>query len=232
MYDYGCAENNRNPVDPSTGKTLDTGSGRHAAQQGRPARLRQTAEHALAVTVLAWLVPFVRRPRSAGLGRLEGPPCSRKNLTHFVAISAPQDVSSEVFGHEDGSRPAIAGALAVAGWLPSVVPAIAHHSGSGLRQRQRLLEITGALLRSSSSRNPHTWIQIVVEDAKGQKVEWSLEWGSPNNLGRRGYPPVSTFPPGARVTMRLRPMLNGAPAGAFVGGPKFADGKTVGRWDN
>ena len=25
VYDYGCAENNRNPVDPSTGKTLILG---------------------------------------------------------------------------------------------------------------------------------------------------------------------------------------------------------------
>ena len=60
---------------------------------------------------------------------------------------------------------------------------------------------------------------------------WSgaSEWGSPNSLGRQGIRP-STFPPGAKVTMRLRPMRNGAPAGAFVGA-KFADGKTVGRWD-
>jgi len=40
----------------------------------------------------------------------------------------------------------------------------------------------------------------------------------------------STFPPGAKVTIRLRPMLNGAPAGGFVGA-KFEDGKTVGRWE-
>jgi len=25
LYDYGCAENNRNPVDTSTGKTLTLG---------------------------------------------------------------------------------------------------------------------------------------------------------------------------------------------------------------
>ena len=91
------------------------------------------------------------------------------------------------------------------------------------------MELTGTI-KEFQFTNPHTWIQIVVEDAQGQKVEWSLEWGSPNNLGRQGIRP-STFPPGARVTMRLRPMLNGAPAGAFVGA-KFADGKTVGRWDN
>ena len=60
-------------------------------------------------------------------------------------------------------------------------------------------------------------------------TEWSLEWGSPNSLGRQGIRPT-TFPPGAKATMRLRPMLNGAPAGAFVGA-KFTDGKTAGRWE-
>ena len=29
VYDYGCAENNRNPVDEATGKTLTSGSRRH-----------------------------------------------------------------------------------------------------------------------------------------------------------------------------------------------------------
>lgn len=128
------------------------------------------------------------------------------------------------------ARKRVAGALAlaVAGWLVSIAPAIAHHSGAGF-DSVKVVELTGTI-KEFQFTNPHTWIQIFVEDAKGQKVEWSIEWGSPNNLGRQGIRP-STFPPGATVTMRLRPMLNGAPAGAFVGA-KFADGKTVGRWDN
>ena len=126
------------------------------------------------------------------------------------------------------ARQRVAGALAVAGCLAGAAPAIAHHSGAGF-DSDKVVELTGTI-KEFQFTNPHTWIQIVVDDAKGQKVEWSLEWGSPNNLGRQGIRP-STFPPGAKVTMRLRPMLNGAPAGAFVGA-KFPDGKTVGRWDN
>ena len=124
-------------------------------------------------------------------------------------------------------RQRVAGVLAVAGWLVSGAPAIAHHSGAGF-DSDKVVEITGTI-KEFQFTNPHTWIQVVVEDARGEKVEWSLEWGSPNNLGRQGIRP-STFPPGAKVTMRLRPMLNGAPAGAFVGA-KFPDGKTVGRWE-
>ena len=121
----------------------------------------------------------------------------------------------------------VTGALALAGLFVSIPPAVAHHSGAGFNS-DKLMELTGTI-KEFQFKNPHTWIQVMVEDANGQKVEWSLEWGSPNSLGRQGIRP-STFPPGARATMRLHPMNNGAPAGAFVGA-KFADGRTVGRWE-
>ena len=67
-------------------------------------------------------------------------------------------------------------------------------------------------------------------EAVYQKSLESIEWGSPNSLGRQGYRPL-TFPPAAKVTVRLNPMRNGSPAGGFIGA-KFADGTTVGRWDD
>ena len=119
------------------------------------------------------------------------------------------------------------GSLAVAGSFVSIPPAIAHHSGAGFNN-EKVIELTGTI-KEFQFTNPHSWIQIIVEDAAARKVEWSLEWGSPNSLGRQGIRP-STFPPGAKVTARLHPMLNGAPAGGFVGA-KFADGHTIGQWD-
>jgi hypothetical protein len=118
-------------------------------------------------------------------------------------------------------------ALAAAGLLVSLQPAFAHHSGAEF-DASKTIEITGTI-KEFQFKNPHTWIQVLVDDGKGQQVEWSLEWGAPNSLGRQGYRP-STFPPGAKVTMRLHPMRNGGPAGNFVGA-KFADGKTIGRWE-
>jgi hypothetical protein len=117
---------------------------------------------------------------------------------------------------------------AVAGVGLSIVPAIAHHSGAEF-SADKVIEITGTV-KEFQFTNPHTWIQVMVDDPQRASVEWSVEWGSPNNLGRQGIRP-STFPAGARVTVRLRPMLNGSPAGGFVGA-KFADGKTVGRWED
>jgi len=119
------------------------------------------------------------------------------------------------------------GSLAVGVLCVSIPSAIAHHSGAGFNNDQ-VIELTGTI-KEFQFTNPHSWIQIIVEDAAARKVEWSLEWGSPNALGRRGIRP-STFPPGAKVTVRLHPMLNGAPAGGFVGA-KFADERTVGQWE-
>jgi hypothetical protein len=119
------------------------------------------------------------------------------------------------------------GALGVAALFASIRPATAHHSGVEF-DSEKTVEITGTI-KEFQFKNPHTWIQVVVDSGKGQPVEWSLEWGAPNQLGRQGYRP-STFPPGAKVTMRLHPMKNGSPAGGFVAA-KFPDGKTIGRWE-
>jgi hypothetical protein len=116
--------------------------------------------------------------------------------------------------------------LALAG-LPVTIPhALAHHSSAGFNSDE-VVEITGTI-KEFQFTNPHTWIQVIVTDAQGEQQEWSVEWGSPNSLARRGVRP-STFPPGAEVTMRLNPMTNGAPAGGFVGA-KLGDGTTIGNW--
>jgi len=102
----------------------------------------------------------------------------------------------------------------------------AHHS-SAMFDDEKVLELQG-VVKELQWTNPHIWLQVIVED-KGTKTEWSLEGGSPNSLSRRGWRPNS-FKPGDVVTVRLNPMKDGNPAGGFVGA-KFADGKTIGRWD-
>jgi hypothetical protein len=117
-------------------------------------------------------------------------------------------------------------AVLAAGLLLTVQPATAHHSGAEFSDQTK--EITGTI-REFQFKNPHTWIQIVVDNPNGKKEEWSIEWGAPNSLARQGYRPT-TFPAGAKVTMRVHPMKDGSPAAGFVAA-KFADGKTVGKWE-
>ena len=116
-------------------------------------------------------------------------------------------------------------ALAVGIAALAIQPVFAHHSGAGFSKETK--EISGTV-KEFQFRNPHSWIQVDVPDAGGKIVEWSVEWGSPNQLGREGIRP-STFPTGAPVSIQLRPDLTGHPIGIFVGA-KMSDGKIVGKW--
>jgi len=123
------------------------------------------------------------------------------------------------------SRQVIA-ALLVSGALLAGSQVLAHHAGTMFSEE--VMEIAGTV-KEFQFTNPHSWIQVMVETKPGAPPqEWSVEWGSPNQLGRNGIRP-STFKPGAKVTMRIRPMRDGSPAGGFVGA-KFEDGKTVGNY--
>jgi hypothetical protein len=107
-----------------------------------------------------------------------------------------------------------------------IQPLFAHHSGAGFGKDTK--ELSGTV-KEFQFRNPHSWIQMTVTDANGKIVEWSVEWGSPNQLGREGIRP-STFPPGAKVTIKVHPMTSGAPVASFIGA-KMSDGTTIGKWD-
>ena len=120
----------------------------------------------------------------------------------------------------------IVGLLAGCSLLVSSQALVAHHAGTMFSDEVK--EISGTV-KEFQFTNPHSWIQVMVETKPGEPPqEWSVEWGSPNQLGRNGIRP-STFKPGAKVTMRVRPMRDGSPAAGFVGA-KFEDGKTVGNY--
>lgn len=117
--------------------------------------------------------------------------------------------------------------LATCALLLATTTVLAHHSDA-MFDHDHVIEL-GGTIKEFQFTNPHTWVQLRVSDAKGKVVEWSLEWGSPNQLGRQGIRP-STFPPGTALTIRANPMRDGSAGGAFIGA-RFADGTTVGRWD-
>jgi hypothetical protein len=101
----------------------------------------------------------------------------------------------------------------------------AHHSTASF-DGNTTIELTGTV-KEFQWTNPHTWIQIDVPNEKGELVEWSVEGGSPGTLSRSGWKATS-FKPGDKVTVRVHPMVNGSPGGAFVGAT-LADGSTLGR---
>lgn len=102
----------------------------------------------------------------------------------------------------------------------------AHHS-TAMFDADSMTEFEGAV-KEFQWTNPHTWLQVLVENDAGEVVEWSLEWSSPNTLGRRGVRPNS-FTPGEHVVIQVNPMRNGAPGGWLVSA-KFDDGRVIGNW--
>ena len=120
----------------------------------------------------------------------------------------------------------ISALLVACGLVIGTQALVAHHAGTMFSEEVK--EISGTI-KEFQFTNPHSWIQVMVETKPGDPPqEWSVEWGSPNQLGRNGIRP-STFKPGTKVTMRVRPMRDGSPAAGFVGA-KFEDGKTVGNY--
>jgi hypothetical protein len=92
-------------------------------------------------------------------------------------------------------------------------PALAHHSVS-MFDRTRTVILSGEI-KEFQWTNPHSWIQLLVKDAAGNTVEWSLEGGSPGIMGRNGWKRTSLVP-GEKVTIELYPLNTGEPGGCFV----------------
>ncbi len=92
-------------------------------------------------------------------------------------------------------------------------PAGAHHSFA-VFDRSRQTSISGTVKQFEWT-NPHCWIQLLVVDDKGSSVEWSLEGGSPNILGRNGWK-RTTLAPGDHVTVLIYPLKTGEPGGSFL----------------
>jgi hypothetical protein len=107
------------------------------------------------------------------------------------------------------------------------LPMLGHHSAA-MFDNTKVQELTGTV-KEFQWTNPHIWIQVYVTNAAGTKEEWSIEGGGPNTLSRQGWRPTS-FKAGDVVNLRINPMRDGTHAGLFVG-VKFADGKTLGRWE-
>lgn len=95
----------------------------------------------------------------------------------------------------------------------AALPALAHHSFS-MFDSQKEVVLKGRVKDFQWS-NPHTWIQLDVTDAEGKVVEWSIEGGSPNLVGRQGWK-RNTFKPGDEVQITVHPLRDGQPGGSFV----------------
>ena len=92
-------------------------------------------------------------------------------------------------------------------------PALGHHSAAMFDDSKRVT-LSGTV-REFQWSNPHCYIQLMVESAKGPAQEWSLEMGAPTYLYNLGWRP-GTLKAGEKITVKIAPMRKGGPAGLVL----------------
>ncbi|HTE41671.1 MAG TPA: DUF6152 family protein [Steroidobacteraceae bacterium] len=97
--------------------------------------------------------------------------------------------------------------------LDATAPAFAHHAFAAEFDADKPVQITGKLTRVEWT-NPHGWIYLDVVAKDGRVTNWSVEFGGPNALLRRGIR-MSDFKIGEEVKVKGflaksgRPVVNG-----------------------
>jgi hypothetical protein len=92
-------------------------------------------------------------------------------------------------------------------------PAFAHHSFA-MFDRQKNVTLDGTV-KEFQWTNPHIWIQLMVKDASGKEVEYSIEGGNLNGLRRVGWH-RSSLQPGDKAVVVIHPLKNGSVGGQLV----------------
>jgi len=92
-------------------------------------------------------------------------------------------------------------------------PAVAHHSFA-MFDAVRRVTLVGTV-KEFRWANPHIEIRLMVRDAAGEEVEWTVEGASPSSLARRGWRRTS-LKAGDHAEIVVHPMRNGAPVGVIV----------------
>jgi len=100
----------------------------------------------------------------------------------------------------------------------------AHHSPAMFNMQQRI--VLAGTVREFQWTNPHSYIQLLVKDAAGKEVEWSLEMAAPTYLANNGWRP-STLKAGQQVQVTMSPLVNGS-NGGLVWDVTTADGRKLG----
>ncbi len=104
------------------------------------------------------------------------------------------------------------------------MPLLGHHSFAGF-DLSKTVTLTGTV-KEFQWVNPHSWIQLMVTDASGAAVEWSIEMSAPSSLVRQGWKP-KMLKAGDQVTVTAHPLRDGRPGGSFVSAI-LADGTRIG----
>jgi hypothetical protein len=88
------------------------------------------------------------------------------------------------------------------------LPAFAHHSDAGMDTNT--VEVLEGNVIGVRWRNPHVYVDVLVDSDGGEPVEWAFQMGSTNVLIRNGWN-RDTLSVGDRVFVRAHPWRDGRP---------------------
>ena len=115
------------------------------------------------------------------------------------------------------------GLIAAAVLLASAAPAGAPHSNARFDAQQNK-QLDG-VVSDFKWTNPHSYIEVMVTDDKGQAQKWGVECGSPSQMVKAGWR-SSTLKPGDHVVVTIHPLRSGELGGSFVNA-QVPDGRTL-----
>jgi hypothetical protein len=101
--------------------------------------------------------------------------------------------------------------------------AVAHHSFATF-DNTKTVTLVGTV-KTFEWTNPHTWIWLVVTDAKGVDQVWGIEGAAPGELTRHGWTRHS-INPGDKITLDIHPLRDGRAGGSYSR-VTFADGHSL-----
>ena len=107
--------------------------------------------------------------------------------------------------------------------VATALPASAHHSGAMFDSGKEVVLV--GTIKEFQYTNPHSWIQVMVPNAGGADVEWSIETAAPIVLLRAGIR-ANALVPGDKVTVRAHPLRSGGAGGNLIDVTK-ADGTVL-----
>src|SRR5881628_868036 len=90
--------------------------------------------------------------------------------------------------------------------LAAGAPALAHHSYA-MFDAQQNKQLDG-VVQDFKWTNPHSYIEVLVMDDKGQTQKWGVECGSPAQMVKAGWR-SSTLKPGDHVVVTVHPLRSG-----------------------
>src|SRR5215510_16609162 len=94
----------------------------------------------------------------------------------------------------------VVGSLILA--LCIVGAAYAHHSAAGVDQTKTVQQ--EGIVKMFKWANPHSWLEIEVQNAKGATEIWNLEMNPPSYLVRAGWK-SNSVKPGDKIKFSARP---------------------------